>query len=563
LPSSGLQNLSAPPGPARIALVGWALLAAASFGLLLRASLEAPPEMQFPGTLAYADDFFQYLSFVEQASRGAFLFENKFDVRPHTAAFANLEWWLAGILGAGLGSPLAGFQALRLLVLGLLVAGVARLLHDAGRRGGALAWGLALVTTGGGLGWLRLWRGVPGMEIVDLRAGVYPFHHVVNNPHFLAGSALLLWTVLLHGDWHAGRAPAWPWLATGCALGLSRPFDLGAFLVLALLLAAAEVRSAGSARAARGLLPLCGFLPVLGYQSLVLGAHPSFGQWSGPQNVVPVFDWGALGWAFAPAGLLAVLGSALRSGSPPPARPGLGAWGLGLVLLLALGQTGLVPSYLLQSITTLGLALLALAAVDLPARALPWATLIAMPTSAVLIQANLSNDGIDFVPKAHFQAAEFLKRRCRPGDVLMGPDALGLVVAGLTPCRVVVGHYVLTPSFEERLGDVRRFYAADTPPAARLEELARFRARFVAVATGAGEFLGGDPRWRPSFRSASLELWELQEQRPGKDAIQSRTRASPASSRRLRPSSGIITSGSWDCIRKKRMDSSGQPGTMS
>lgn len=52
-------------------------------------------------------------------------------------------------------------------------------------------------------------------------------------------------------------------------------------------------------------------------------------------------------------------------------------------------------------------------------------------------------------------------------------------------------------------------------------------------------------------------------QDPGSPSIQRRTSARPASSRRLRPSSGIITSGSREAMRNSRIDSSGRPGTTS
>lgn len=42
--------------------------------------------MRFSGAIAYVDDFYQYLSFAEQASRGAFLLSNKFDPEPQRPA---------------------------------------------------------------------------------------------------------------------------------------------------------------------------------------------------------------------------------------------------------------------------------------------------------------------------------------------------------------------------------------------------------------------------------------------------------------------------------------------
>jgi hypothetical protein len=57
-----------------------------------------------------------------------------------------------------------------------------------------------------------------------------------------------------------------------------------------------------------------------------------------------------------------------------------------------------------------------------------------------------------------------LKQECRPGNVLLAPMDPGLIVAGLAPCLVVLGHRVLTPGFASRVEEVRRFYTRETSP---------------------------------------------------------------------------------------------------
>ena len=47
---------------------------------------------------------------------------------------------------------------------------------------------------------------------------------------------------------------------------------------------------------------------------------------------------------------------------------------------------------------------------------------------------------------------------------VLAPMDPGLIVAGLAPCLVVLGHRVLTPGFASRVEEVRRFYTRETSP---------------------------------------------------------------------------------------------------
>jgi len=46
----------------------------------------------------YGDDFYNYLSYAQQAENGAFLFQNRVLLEEHPPALVNLEWWLVGRL---------------------------------------------------------------------------------------------------------------------------------------------------------------------------------------------------------------------------------------------------------------------------------------------------------------------------------------------------------------------------------------------------------------------------------------------------------------------------------
>ena len=72
------------------------LLAAVSTAPYVQATLSPPPDRAFEGFFWFSDDGYNYLSFVEQAEAGAFVFRNKLYDVPHRPALVNLEWWLVG-----------------------------------------------------------------------------------------------------------------------------------------------------------------------------------------------------------------------------------------------------------------------------------------------------------------------------------------------------------------------------------------------------------------------------------------------------------------------------------
>jgi hypothetical protein len=491
----------------RLALRAALVLAAVTTAPYVWSFWRPNPGTEFTGIFYYRDDFYQYVSFAEQVRDGAFLFRNKFDPEPHEPVLVNLEWWAAGVLGRVLGGPVAGFHALRLLALYALVAGAVRLLTRGGLSGSHRAWALALFLSAGGLGWLRLWTGTPGWQVPDIAMGFYPFHQSLTNAHFVVGSALLLWSVVRLLEWREGSRGAAAWLTVAGILGLCRPYDL----VTATLVAGAscaldawrpETRAA-ALRRARAFLWL---LPVFAYYGLLVGTHPSFRTWGGESTdlspprhqylfaLLPT----AAGWAFFAA-------RARRRGEwTGPLRQALLAWWLVLAALLVVHRSALTK----QSVITMGAAMLLLAGLDIPRRWLPWASLAAAPTSAFLVW-RLFNPWADcFAPPEYFAAARKLADDCAPRDVALAPTDLSLMIAGLTPCSVALGHRTLTPGYADRLTEGDRFYHdAATTPAWRLAYLEELSARFVVLPAGGGPLLGAGAPYAPVLRTRLLEVW--------------------------------------------------------
>src|SRR5262245_14933379 len=151
----------------RLGLTAWAILLPVLVVPPLLAARAAPPGHFYLGASFYADDYLQYLSFAEQAERGALVFVNKFDPAPQKPVLVNLEWAAAGLLARRLG-PEWAFRAIGAAALLALSCAAALVLITAGLDSRRLYTGLALVLAGEGLGWARLAAGASPSRIPDL-----------------------------------------------------------------------------------------------------------------------------------------------------------------------------------------------------------------------------------------------------------------------------------------------------------------------------------------------------------------------------------------------------------
>jgi hypothetical protein len=498
--SDGSPQLVGRIGRGRLA----ACLFVASFclyavGPSLLATFHPPAGRIYSGSFFYIDDYYQYLSFVEPAARGELFFTNKFDLTAHEPVYFNLAFWLAGRLAwcAG-GDPRHGF----LLFQGLVAAGFAltllRLLRLAGASSRRIVWALPLVCLGGGLGWLRLIQHARLDHIVDLMYAIFPGQQGLFAPFALCGATLLLSSLIDYLRWRQARGSKWRWLATGWILGLSRPFDFG---VLALVIAVLEGREWRVRRSARGLGEWIWLAPVFFYDGLVLLFHPSFSVWSGSQNTVGLPPWYEFVSALGPVALMVAL-SVRKSDVPPTIKGALLAWIGATIVLLASGL-----SFAAQFATSMGLAFLALAAVSVRERFLPAAAAGLSPSSFVLLWLSLHPAPDWFVPADYAQAVGHLRQACRAGDVVYAPYDPSLMVAGLTPCSVALGHRVLTPHMSARAAESFVFYDPRTSARWRGSYLERIGARFVMIPAGRGEWLAGT-RYARRHVLGILEIWE-------------------------------------------------------
>ena len=455
-------------------MIAWVflLLAAFSTAPYVLAAAAAPPGTAFIGFFWFKDDAYNYLSYARQAEDGAIAFRNRLVLEPHRAALVNAEWWLVGVTSRMLGRrPLLASRVFALGALLALVAGIAAWLGDAGVGPARLGPALLLVTLGGGSGIFGLLAGRPPERCLDLVTGLFPVVEILANPHFVAGTALLLWS--LRAMRRAMEAPTLRAVlgatVLGTVLGLTRPYDFALLLAIrASVLAVTRPPRRWPEQAA----PLALLLPVAGYLWWVFYRVPAFASLAAIGYARPPLADFAL--ALAPSALVAAGAWAAwrrwrRVGAPVvPVSESRRAAVIDLCAWLAIAAAIVVASPLnfsLQFLVGIGVPLLALAAVplaSLPPAATLAAILVLGGTAAGALALIRGPNPAWHVPAERFAAAHALRERCRPGDVLLSPPDIGRYAAAFTSCTPLVSH-AGAPGHAEREAAVRRFYEHPDP----------------------------------------------------------------------------------------------------
>jgi hypothetical protein len=496
-----------PDGRLRPVVLAWLLLTAITQAPYLRAAVSLPPDGAFAGCFFYFDDFYNYLSFTQQAEDGAFLFRNKLKLEPHAGAMINLEWWFVGRVSAVLGGrPLLAWRVLAALASLLFLLAIDHWLRRCHLPDPHRLPALLLIAFGGGVGGLAtrleltpMWErnGAPGA--VDLVTGLSPFIGFLANPHFVVGTALLLWTMAAFAE---RRVVFFLLLAN--VLALTRPYD---FVLVVALCGAGLLLTEPWRDWPRRLAPLGALLPVVAYCGWLYYRCPAFAFYAQARYPFPSLRSFMLG--LGPAVLLALPSVRWR----PERRYStyLMAWAGAAVAVIAAHPVG----FSLQFLVGVGAPLLALAALALAHRppAVLLAVAIVMSTTA-WEATRLVLQPWWLVPKAEMDVVRGLRPHCRPGDVAFLPAGrLGLLAGGLTACQAYTSHGI-EPDHGRRLAEVRQFYATASPDQ-RARLLDATCARFVLAPVDAEPFLG-----RPVVRTVSAAaLLAIHEWRQPPDCV--------------------------------------------
>lgn len=452
-------------GWARPVVLTWLLLTTLSSALLLRATLASPPGTVFVGTFYYVDDFYNYLSYVQQAEDGALVFRNKLAPPTLPPALVNLEWlavgWLATLLG---GAPLVAYRLVGFAALALLVHQVDRWLVRGGLPPPRRLAGLLLVFTGGGLGWILVAldgeaRALP----YDVVAGLFPFVEALANPHFVVGTALLL-TAL--GAFAADRPG--PGALLGSILALARPYDAA---LLAGVVGMATLVRWPPRQWPRRLLPVAALGPALLYNAWVFLWSPGFRVFSSPVYASSGPSLFELAIAIGPAAVVALSSGrswASADDSERRHRLHLALWAALAILMVVLRPV----SFSLQFLAGVGVPLLLLGAIGLGRMrrgtleaAVPLFAGTAIAVTWLLFQM----DPYRNVPADRWRVAAALRSVCQTGELVLAPADIGLYVGGLSACWPWVSHGA-SPEHASREAAMAGFYAATPPERGRLLE---------------------------------------------------------------------------------------------
>jgi hypothetical protein len=141
------------------------------------------------------------------------------------------------------------------------------------------------------------------------------------------------------------------------------------------------------------------------------------------------------------------------------------------------------------------------------------ALLAGLPTSALVLAAAAHPSPDSYLPRDFAAAATYLADQCAPGEVVLAPTDLSLLVAGRTPCHVVLGHRLLTPELARRVAAGRAFYAPGADPAQRRRFVLDERARFVCAPPGDRSWFEDDAPFEIALRLPLFEVWRRSDRR--------------------------------------------------
>ena len=464
----------------------WLVLAVVTTLPYARAALRPPDGRAFLGVLFQVEDIYNYLGYVRQAEDGRFFFQNKLVTEPHRGALVNVEWWLTGTLSRALGRrPTLAFRIVGVAAALALVVGVSRLLALAGLPDRHLLAALVFVFSAGGIGGLRfVLFGLEPWRSLDLIAGLYPFIEILINPHFVWGTALLVWTLLAFERAPRSGGPKAAALF-GSLLALSRPYDA------ALVLAIAGLATAFTRPPRRWLPEIAPLLPVLApiaYTAWVLYRLPAFVAFSSMSgySFPPPVD---IAVALGPAAVAALAGVAVLGRQGLVRARMLAAWAVIGAFLAVFHPLAIT----LQFLVGMGIPLAGLAVIG-AARWRPWLLFAAAAAFAttpfVAMRIVMGDNGRWLVPAERVETAKALGRVCGEGDIALTPPDIGLYMLAHASCRPFLAH-VATRDFDERDALARRFYTVGPPEwrAAAADE------RCITHLVLAGEMGDAPERW--------------------------------------------------------------------
>ncbi len=317
--------------------------------------------------------------------------------------------------------------------------------------------GLALATLGGGLGWLLVLAGKPGLlgllPLDFYSPETFGFLAVFGLPHLVLARALLLWGLIVY--LHASQPSPRIWLHSllWLALALTHLITAGlGLLLIALHLLVVFIwqrrlpKRTQILTKPRLIYAACAALdaaPVFLYNIWVFRHDAYLPAWASLNQILspnPLHYLIAYGWLlpFVYFGLRHVVSKDLRTGSF------LATWLLALPVLLYLPfglQRRLAEGAWVMLVT---LALILFDQEWAKRKQQLWLFALAAPSTLILYlgatQAALQSAPPIFIPASEAAAFNELRQQAKPGAVVLAPYGTSNALPAWTPLRVLGGH---------------------------------------------------------------------------------------------------------------------------
>ncbi|NJN18029.1 MAG: hypothetical protein HC822_18030 [Oscillochloris sp.] len=508
--------------------------------------------MHFNGVLINIPDNMQYWSWMRD-HRDALVIPNRLTSEPNDPALFNLLWLMLGRIEQATGmSEAAIYQVLRVAGSGAFLVALWWFLGLIVPRRNERWAGFALISLGGGLGWIWVIdKYLNGLSDLRMPFHLYvsepnTFFNVLAFPHFLAAAALILAVFGCFLKAERGDGRIWYAVATAAALflGVQHAYDL--IMIYAILGIYTLLRFAQAGRIrwdlfwGLGAVGLLSFPPA-GYFVYITTQNPLWRE---------VLDQFSNAGVFTPSpfGLLILLGlpfiisliygaillrrgawRAARHADASPAATFIWVWaivGFALLYIPADFQIHMLNPYQIP------LGILAIWALRELAGRVPWKLagrkvgfttlaglllVLCLPTTAYLWTWQMldmrATERPFFIQADEVAALEWLEQRDSERAVVLAGLELGQFVPAYTSHRSVLAHWAMTAHFYERRDDVQRFFDGATGADERRRLLAELGVQYVLYGSeerALGNYNpAGDVLLEPVFDTPTVQIFAV------------------------------------------------------
>lgn len=472
----------------------------------------------FSGFVFGVEDGNSYIAKMLMGATGDWLFRTPYTALPQGGMIAFLPYLLLGKLSASPGQHeqmIALFQIFRWGGIIAYVLATYQFLSIFIEKITLRRWGTAVISLGGGLGWLVI-LGIKGLWQNDLPLEFYSpetfgFLSIYGLPHLAFARAFLLWGLgsYLSGfwpndGWSSGIKAGLFWLG----VGIMQPLTvITAWAVIAahgitLVLVAIISKKTKDlipiiARILRVAIPAIGISAVVViYNFAVFQFDPTYKLWQAQNKIFspPVWDYLlAFGWAL----VFSILASIKIVQKQDPKALLLVGW-LAVFPILAYAPYNL-QRRLPEGIWVAVIALLLIQVQDLTGktqkRVLPLFVLSFLPMVILLAGSvmNVIHPGLPLFRNAvEVKGFEYLARTAQKNDVVLAQFDASNALPAWAPVRVITGHGPESADIEINQPVIDRLFSTNDCSIEKIEFLNRFKVRYVIIEPGEAFFTGGE-----------------------------------------------------------------------